>query len=501
MIDVPDHAQYWSWVTSSRAGFWISNRLTPEPNSASFFNVMMWLLAKVQVATNLGFPGLFQVWRVMGTMVVVLATLAFTHLFLDDQRERWTASWIVLLGSGLGWILVGLKYAMHVETPPWPTAVYVVEPNTFLAILGYPYIAIAQGLLALSALGVFGFYDSGRRRFAACAVVSAALLAAFHTYDLISLYALLGVFSLAVIVTRRVVPWRFVGMSAVVFVVSIPIGLYYRSLTTGDPLWREVLAQYANAGVWTPPPLGVLIIAGVPGVLALWSISNTTWKQPKTLFLWAWVASSLLLVHVPTVYQIKFFTGWQFPLAALSAMAWHRRVHPWVAEVLTRMVKASPRTRQQVGGVILVVLMLPTSAYLYLWRFLDLSRHQSPFYLQRTELSALEWLSQQSNPRDVVLAPLDVGQFVPSYGNARAFLAHWAGTARYFERRDAVDRFFARDTTDQWRQSLLDDARVTLVVATERPDAYNPSQSPLFRMVFEAGDVRVFRYLPGEAWR
>ena len=33
MFDVPDHAQYWSWVTSSRQGLFIPNTMTPEPNA------------------------------------------------------------------------------------------------------------------------------------------------------------------------------------------------------------------------------------------------------------------------------------------------------------------------------------------------------------------------------------------------------------------------------------------------------------------------------------
>ena len=35
MFDVPDHAQYWSWVTSSRDGLFIPNTMTPEPNAAT----------------------------------------------------------------------------------------------------------------------------------------------------------------------------------------------------------------------------------------------------------------------------------------------------------------------------------------------------------------------------------------------------------------------------------------------------------------------------------
>ena len=35
MFDVPDHAQYWSWVTSSREGLFSPNTMTPEPTRCS----------------------------------------------------------------------------------------------------------------------------------------------------------------------------------------------------------------------------------------------------------------------------------------------------------------------------------------------------------------------------------------------------------------------------------------------------------------------------------
>jgi hypothetical protein len=96
-----------------------------------------------------------------------------------------------------------------------------------------------------------------------------------------------------------------------------------------------------------------------------------------------------------------------------------------------------------------------------------------------------------------VLAPIELGQFVPSYGETRAYLAHWAMTNRFFERRDAVERFFSPATTDTERAALLDADRVTLVL---RPAShagvavFDPSASPLFEPVFVRPQAWVYRY-------
>ena len=71
MFDVPDHAQYWSWITASRKALFISNTMTPEVNDASFMNPMMWLLAGHRRIWICLFQSLFQWWRVAVAVLLI----------------------------------------------------------------------------------------------------------------------------------------------------------------------------------------------------------------------------------------------------------------------------------------------------------------------------------------------------------------------------------------------------------------------------------------------
>jgi hypothetical protein len=491
MLDVPDHAQYWSWVTSSRHGLWIDNRMTPEPNPPIFLNVMMWLLAGIQNMTGLSFPLLFQVWRALGTLVVVYATLTFVRAMLDSRLERRTAAVMALLGSGFGWLLVMAKYATGSDDVIWPNAVFTIEPNTWLSVLGYPYIALAQGLVVLTILWTF---QASRPRSSpvlfGAAAGAAALLASFHAYDLITVYAVLAMFGAITTIRTRTLPWRLIVAAGGVVAVSLPVAVYYRTLTTSDLLWRNILAQYVNAGVWTPSPPGVLILMGAPLLLAVYGCRRQDWSDARTQLLTGWMVVSAVLVYLPTVYQIKLFTGWQFPLAVLASGAWHRDVEPRIASA------GGPAHRRLLATALLAFLILPTSLYLYAWRFIDLRRHQQPYYLHRDELGALTWLAAHAGANDVVLAPLEIGQFVPNYGDARAYVAHWAMTNRFFERRDNSLRFFDPAQTDAWRAELLRREGISLVLApggSGDPARYDPATSPLFDPVFTTERAKVFR--------
>jgi hypothetical protein len=522
MFDVPDHAQYWSWVTASRHGLFIANTMTPEPNPPIFLNPMMWGLAQVQQLTSLSFAGLFQLWRLLAALIVGIAIVMGFRAFVPDRTRRAAAYAMALIGSGFGWILVIEKYRQHLADVPFPQDLYTVEPNTFFALFAYPYLALAQGLLLLTFLGVWRVHGKGAWQGYVLAIGGAMALALTHAYDLVTVYAVIGAFWLFELVRTRAIPWRLTIAGAAVAGASGPIALYYQRLTAADPLWRALLAQYANAGVWTPPHFHLIILMGLPLLLALLWIapalrgdgnrngdgnSNSDGDAPDA-FAAVWAIVGLGLIYLPVVYQIKLLTAWQFPIAILAANAWHARVLPWLA---ARRVTASPR----VALAMIVLLIVPTNAYLFAWRLTELRRHERPYFLHRDEMAALNWLAAHAGPDDVVMAKVEMGQFVPNYGATRAFLAHWAMTDHFFQRRDEAERFFSVETPDSFRQQVLDRDAVTLVLQTfgdasgnasgdasrdasddarGRGRGFDPHTSPLFEPLFVTPHAAIFRY-------
>ena len=119
MLDVPDHAQYWSWVTASRDGLFISDTMTPEPNPRIFMNPMMWALGHVQSALGLSFPELFQLWRIFAICVLAAGLVAATRTLISRTDARRTALTVAILGAGCGWILVGAKFIFGLQDSPF----------------------------------------------------------------------------------------------------------------------------------------------------------------------------------------------------------------------------------------------------------------------------------------------------------------------------------------------------------------------------------------------
>ena len=492
MFDVPDHAQYWSWITASRTALFISNTMTPEANPAIFANPTMWALAQTQAAFGLAFPVLFQWWRVLAIVMLVPALVTFVNVMMPERERRVSAMLIALFGAGFGWMLIVAKKVSGAADVPWPTDLYTVESNTFWSILAYPHIAFAHALILLTMLGAWLAYRGQGWAYWLLAAAAGALLSVSHAYDLITVYAVLAVFGIVIWIRDRRFPTRLTAVGLVVAACSGPAALYYQRLTSADPLWRAVLSQYSNAGVWTPPHLHLIVLMGAPLLLALLGAVRRTYWSEERWFAATWAATSVCLIYLPVVYQIKLLSGWQFPIAVLAAHAWHEKIRPVLG----------PRISPGLAVAVLAVLVSSTNLYLFAWRFTDLRRHSAPYYLHHDQIQALDWLSQHAEPSDVVLAQSDVGQFVPNYGASRAYVAHWAMTNRFFERRANVDTFFRPDASDAWRQQLLSNEHVTLVVRTDWPallaPAYDPGESPCFELVFRRPHAQVYRFHPAE---
>jgi hypothetical protein len=379
-----------------------------------------------------------------------------------------------------------------------------VEPNTFWSMLAYPHIALAQALILMTMVGAWLAYRKGGLGYWLLAAISAAALSVSHAYDLITIYAVLGVYGVVTWIRDRRFPLRLTAVGLVVLVCSGPAAFYYERLTANDPLWRAVLSQYSNAGVWTPPHLHLIILMGAPLLLALaGAVPGTSLRRSsgegtgakagwsdERWFAVTWAATGLFLIYLPVVFQIKLLSGWQFPMAILAAHGWHERVSPVV------IPKIAPRP----AFALLVLLVSSTNLYLFAWRFTELRRHSAPYYLHHDQLDVLAWIAQHAGKSDVVLAQPELGQFVPNYGGARAYLAHWAMTNRFFERRANVEKFFQPTPPDDWRERLLTTEHVTFVVRTDWPDAptatFDPNGSAGFELVFARPRAQVYRFHP-----
>jgi hypothetical protein len=506
VLNVPDTAQYLSWARELGHAWLIEDKLTSESGDPVFFNLFWLVVGRLASALGLGLAQTLQALRPLAGALYLGAIYWFVGLLGGARPHRWVAFLVIATGGGLGWIWVVYKQAAG--SLPYPLDLYVSEPNTFLTVMAFPFAAVA-GAMIIAILGLAALaFERDSLGAALAAGILALLLGLQHGYDLLIVYTVVGLTAL-VLALRAGVRLRPLVLGAAICLPSVPAAAYLAYITHASPIWRGVLAQYGNAGVYTPDPLHLLILMGLPLIAVVgvglpravgqgWrGLGRAVRAEPRELLLAVWLVAGFFLLYIPTDFQIKMLSAWQVPVGIVATRL-----------VMARFASGSPiattRRFDVVVGMLFVLSVLPVNAYLLVWRAVDLARGDYPYYLHQDEVAAMQWLDRHSEPSDVVLSSLTIGQYVPSQAGDRAFLAHWAQTLDFYAKRDAVTRFFDASEPDRSRLQLLTNQHIRYVFvgpAERSIGSYDPSTASFLQPVFVSPSVTVYDFVPTSARR
>lgn len=499
MVNIPDHFQYFSWMRESQTQVLVPNQLTPEDSAPLLFNFLWWVLGRAEVLTGLSYDALYQITRWLAGLFVLVATYFFCGVVFTNRAKRWTAFLVASLGTGLGWIWVVISQVQRLPDLLYPFHTFTSEPNTFFNVLAFPHFSIAAGLIAV----IFGLVLLGQRsqnwRYAWVAAAFTLLLSVQHAYDMFIIYPVIGLYALFIWVRDRRFPMYLFKFGVIVVLVSVWPALHAFLITRIDPIWAGVLAQFGNAGAFTPT-WGLPILMGVAWLLAIWALDiRTPWRERDDthLFIMAWFLAHFPLVYIPLDFQIHLLSGWQIVTAVLATIGIYTRVVP----LLSLWFKNRPPAQlARWASIALVLIVLPTNLYIYAWRFYDLRRFDYPYFIETDKLDALRYLESTVSSRDVVLASETLGQYVPALTGARSYVGHWAQTLDYYTKRDNVQAFFDAATAEAERERILRDHRVSYVLFSnlERalPDEggdFDPSTAPYLTEVYANEVVTIYQ--------
>lgn len=506
IYNVHDTAQYLSWMRESGTRFFIENKLTSEPNPAIFVNLHWWIPGRAAALLGLSLQEVYQFFRVLSVLLYVGAAYWLCGLFFPEPRRQRFAFWLTTLGSGLGWIWVVDKYANRLADLRWPHDVYTTPGNSFWVLLASPHLALALALVPLT----LGLAWLGYRRQQLGVSLAAGGVALFlglgHVYDLVTVWAILGVFGL-LLTLRDGFRWRTLLSLGAVVLVSSPAPLYFGWVSSSaNPLWQQALAQYDNLGAFTPPPLHLLVLLGIPLVLAaggfVQRLGPLATRSDRDLMLSGWFVTQLAVVYLPLRFQVMLLTGSQFVLAALATDLIFERLMPWIHDRIARRGEGTwlgkVALRRWLPALV-VLAVLPSNAYLLAWRFVDLHRYSHPFFLDQDERAAMRWLEENARADEVVLSALESGHYIPGLAGTRAFLSSAVMTIDYNQKAAAVARFFDAGTPEQVRRDLLRDDGIDYIFygAAERAlGTFDPGSVGYLSLAFEAEKASVYRVLP-----
>lgn len=512
IFNIPDHFQYFSWMREAQDKIFVPNQLTPETSTPLLFNLLWWVLGRIDSITHLGYANLYQITRLLAGAFAAVSVFWFCGLVFNNRAKRWTAFLLAMLASGLGWLMIVVKFLTKAADAPFPFTIYTSEPNSFFTVMAFPHFTIATALITV----VFGMVLLAQRtqklRYAWYGAVICLILTLQHSYDFFTICGVIAMYGVFLWIRDRQFPLFILKVGVIIVIVAVWPALQAFYITQADEVWKGVLSQFDNAGAWTPAPYLLPILMGIAWLLALWAINlRKSWKERDDthLFLLAWFVSHFILIYLPLNFQIHLLSGWQVVIGVLATIGLYTRVLP----LLQRWFKNVPPARLAAAAtVVLLLLVIPTNLYLVGQRLIDLRRavaeaevpdnptspgaSDNRLFISAGAYKALKYLETQVTGEDVVFANLGLGQFVPAITGARSFVGHWAQTLNFHDKFQSVQTFYNEATSDADRQALLQNFSVDYVLYSPEEaqlGAFDPASASYLVPIYDEEGVQVYK--------
>jgi len=417
---------------------------------------------------------LYHAARFLASPLAVLATYSFAARVLKEVAWRRWATLLASVGGGLGWILVLLGRGNIYGS--LPLEFYSPETFGFLAYLGLPHLVVGRALLLLGlAWYLDASKDPGRARWAGAAFL---LLGFFQPLAVISAWVVILAHHLLTFALGRRNPAASVlppRTTFLVLLISSPVVIYYGWLSLADPFVRAWNAQNI---IRSPHPIHYLLAYGPLAVVALVGIVRLP-QRGAALLAFGWLLSLPFLAYAPVQLQRRLPDGAWVAIVVLAAAALEATKVPSARRL----------------GLGLAIITLPSALLLFSGSLRTANDPQSPSFIPSGAAEAYEALGSLASGGEAVMASFETGNVLPAWAPVRVLIGHGPESVGLTEARKQVETFYAADTTDDFRKSILDAHEVRFVFAGPYERGlgdWDPAEAPYLVSVYSSDRYRIF---------
>lgn len=502
-----DHAVYMDWMRQAAEGhFFLRNLFTTDPQSGRLTNILFFLLGQPVRFLGASPELMLQVARIgFGALLLVLI-YRFAAYFTESLLARRAAFWFAALSSGFGW---GLCLGWYGGLPQPPTDFWQPEGFTYFSIYSTALFAVATCAI----VGIFCLLleaeRTGKRKYASWAGLVALALGNFHSYDIIHVAAVWGLYLLiksgVQLARRGGIPWRCWGDATACAVIGIPTTLLQYYCYRTDPVFQ----QRANYATLSPAFAAYALGYGLVLILALaGSIVLLRQRSPlKTAQRWmpiAWVIAGFGVAYLPLAFNRKMIMGTHVPmclLAGLAAAALAERICPSRQTKTEKRIRRTVPVRAAVIVGLIVLLTVPTNLLRTLEDIAETGDHPQDLnwfsaYWPQADLKATTWIRTHT-PQDAAFfcTPLS-GRYIAATAGRAVYVGHWGETPRFSERIGATIDFFRQPQTPEARLLQLHTCATNYVyqgTTEHRAGQVDLSHDPGLQKIYDQDSVAIYR--------
>jgi len=499
VIAVDDGNSYIANMGQGARGEWFFHLpYTPEDHDGAIVYIFYLLLGKVARLSGLSLVSVYHLARLIFDLFLLWMIYVFISYFVPFVALRRISFLLVCFSSGLGWLLITLGLSSDI-----PIDFLLPEAFTFLILYAFPHLALARILMLGTFILTLTAFKRGQFLWAILAGVACSLVGLIVPFYVGVAYVVLGSYLLALLWKRRQIPWRELGLTAIVVCVSVPILIYNGYVFWTNPIFRVWAEQNL---ILSPHPLHYVSGYAIVALLAIGGIGYVLRRsESQGLFLVSWVLVVPPLLYIPFNLQRRLIEGFQIPLCILASLGLARYVLPVVTcsgltKSLTRFRRYTrPKLRRFVTTAI-ILLTIPSNLLLIATSLIQVGRLSPPIFHEGMELEAMDWLAAHTQPSDIVLSSFQVGNYIPARAGNRVFLGHGSETIHAEEKENIVRQFLQAQISDAYRKEILRRYNIAYLFygpAERALGDFQPATRPYLEEAFTNDRYTVYKVNPG----
>lgn len=414
-------------------GLYFQNAYTTQPHKSL-------LVYPIYSVAGILFPSvdpflIFNFLTFFFSLVLLFIIYRVVKIYITNYLETLYAVFLIALGGGLGWFVFPKILSPDVSITPFTFYGTFQKPHESLAVAFY-FASLALFYLAVT---------KRRPKLALFSTLSALFFIPFYPYHLLSLYAILGYFSVIFALRGDLKYPIFYFLS--VLLITLPFGATYSLYLLSGTSFENVMSP----SLGTP---GIILVAVGYGVLSPILVYQLLKKKKNdaVIFLNLWFFLSLLLSYLPLSFSRYYLRGLFFPAVMLSVLC---------LSSLSKDIGVSKR----ILLLTLLVLVPLSGLHLSFKRITNAKEGMVRwYYITREEKLALEYLDKNTPEGSGVLASYILGNYIPAHSGNRVYFGHLYQTPNSKEKIDSLSGFYANAFSDEEAKGFLQKNNISYVL-------------------------------------
>lgn len=496
--DYQNSAVYLAMMEQGASGRWLMYYLhTPEPHGGVFIEPLYALLGHLARLTSFSPIVMFHILRVGASIFMYLTIYQLASHIWIRVRTRRIFLVLVIVASGVGWILVPLTQSFDYIDLQSP---YIYP---FFSSLSNVHLPLAVATIALLVSVIILIFRPSETT--SPTVNNGGLLVFLGVLALVLLYPFAYIPVIISFLINLVIYWmdeRKITKShlqwlSLFIIPALPVLMYYYMVFQNNSVVQEIWRQQATP---SPSPILLMLAIAFPFVIALPALRRVLrrFNRDGDQFMFIWLLVMIACAYLPVAGQERFLLGMMLPLGYFATRSivdfWFNFIkRKWQMRLFVALLPI-------IGTSHLFVLIMPIYPIVFDPQMDD----TVGVVLERDYIGVFTWLKNDiGNNRAIILASPNTSLWLPAWSGGQVVYGHPSITTQARYKRQAVVRWYQTADPTQCDDRLLrGDYSFRANQYTVTYVLWGPQEAQLgagvcrdrLRAVFRFGNIWVYRY-------